>query len=103
MDGSGLQEIMQLIYAPDTVPHLLSGKAYSRASRSHMIISLALHVILLQDILASDDEDVGLSINEKQELCNLFDSLANTAVITDSFHESVVFNKFKQLITGIFV
>ena len=69
--------------------------------RSRMIISSTLHVILLQDILASDDEYVGRSISEKQELCNLFDSLANTAVITDSFRESVVFNKFKQLITGI--
>lgn len=100
MEGSGLQEIMQLIYAPDTVHHLLSGKAYSRASRAHMIISSALHMILFQEILGSNDDDVGLSIREKEELCNLFDSITDTSVIRDLFDDSVAFNKFTKLIKG---
>ncbi|KAL8616901.1 hypothetical protein ACOMHN_041820 [Nucella lapillus] len=33
MDGSGLQEILELAYAPNAVVHMLTGKAVSRAFR----------------------------------------------------------------------
>ena len=39
MTGSGLQSIMELIYADHTVPHMLSGKAIARAIRGHLILS----------------------------------------------------------------
>ena len=35
MAGSGLQEIMELVCAPNAVVHILSGKAYARAVRAH--------------------------------------------------------------------
>lgn len=46
MDGLGLKEVLELIYAKNTVPHLLSGKAISRAIRGHFVVESALHVIL---------------------------------------------------------
>lgn len=46
MDGTGLRELLELAYASHTVPNLLSGKAYSRAVRGHILIESALHVIL---------------------------------------------------------
>lgn len=33
MEGSGIQEILELIYATNTVPHMLGGKAIARAIR----------------------------------------------------------------------
>ena len=50
MVGSGLQSILELIYAEHTVPHMLSGKAYSRATRGHLITAGALSAILMLKI-----------------------------------------------------
>ena len=50
MVGSGLQSILELIYAKHTVPHMLSGKAYSRATRGHLITVGALSAVLMLKI-----------------------------------------------------
>ena len=34
--GSGLQSLLELIYAENTVPRIFSGKAFSRATRGHL-------------------------------------------------------------------
>ena len=47
MAGSGLQEVLEVIYAGNAVKHMLSGKAISRAVRGHLLIDAALHAILL--------------------------------------------------------
>ena len=49
MAGSGLQEIMELVYAPSAVVHILSGKAYARAVRAHLLVDAALNAVLLAD------------------------------------------------------
>ncbi len=43
MAGTGLQELFELIYAPNAVTHMMSGKAVARAVRAHLIIAGALH------------------------------------------------------------
>ena len=47
MRGSGLQESLELIYADNVVPHILTGKAISRAVRGHQLVETALNAILL--------------------------------------------------------
>ncbi|CAG2254537.1 unnamed protein product [Mytilus edulis] len=37
MKGFGLQEVLEIIYAPNAVTHMLSGKAVARATRGHML------------------------------------------------------------------
>ena len=49
MDGTGLRDVLEEIYASNTTPHLLSGKAISRAVRCLILIESALHVILLEN------------------------------------------------------
>ena len=49
MAGSGLQEVLQVVYASNTVNHMLSGKAVSRTLRGHLLVEAALHTILLAD------------------------------------------------------
>ncbi|EDO40541.1 predicted protein [Nematostella vectensis] len=51
MADSGLRELLELIYAPNAVDHILSGKATSRAVRAHMIIDAALNAILYSSTL----------------------------------------------------
>ncbi len=47
MAGSGLQELLELVYASNTVSHMMTGKAVSRAVRGHMLVDAALNTILV--------------------------------------------------------
>ena len=69
MADSGLTEALQLIYAENTVPHLLTGKAYNRALRGHQIVDLALHTILLKDIIQTIDTDPSLVESMLRDEC----------------------------------
>ena len=47
MTGSGLQELLEVIYAPDAVVHMLSGKAVPRAVRGHLLVDSVLNALLV--------------------------------------------------------
>jgi len=48
MTGSGLEELLECMYASTTVTHMLSGKAIARAIRGHTLVSGALYCKLTQ-------------------------------------------------------
>ena len=50
MTASGLQEFLELIYAPNTVVHMLSGKAIAQAVRGYFIVDAALNALILASI-----------------------------------------------------
>lgn len=56
MQETGLAEILDEIYANNSVKHILSGKAVSRAIRAHNIVNHSLHVILLPQFYENCDE-----------------------------------------------
>ncbi|VDI39229.1 Hypothetical predicted protein [Mytilus galloprovincialis] len=67
MRSSGLQEILELIYAPNAVTHMLSGKAVARAIRGHMLVDTAIHSLLVSKIFNFDfpaDENEEGNIND---------------------------------------
>lgn len=47
MAGSGLQELLETIYAGNSVKHILSGKAVSRAIRGHLLVFSALKTVIV--------------------------------------------------------
>lgn len=51
MGGSGLRELLELIYAPNAVKHMLSRKAVARALRGHLIVDAALNALLYSSAL----------------------------------------------------
>ena len=53
MNSSGLREVMETVYASNTVTHMLSGKAYARAIRCHFLIETSLMLNLLSYHLPS--------------------------------------------------
>jgi hypothetical protein len=57
MAGSGLVEVLECCYGSNTVCHMISGKAYDRAIRGHLLIESALHTILIQSIIDGVDGD----------------------------------------------
>ena len=50
MAGSGLQEVLECVYASNTVGHMLSGKAIARAIRGHILVSGALNALLTSEV-----------------------------------------------------
>ncbi|KAG1678576.1 hypothetical protein GQR58_013380 [Nymphon striatum] len=53
MSGSGLRSVLELVYAENTVTHMLSGKAYDRAIRGHLMVDAALNTLLAERILGT--------------------------------------------------
>jgi len=51
MKGSGLQEMLGLLYGPNTLEHIMSGKAYALSIRGHFIIHDALVQMLLLTVM----------------------------------------------------
>lgn len=49
MSGSGLEEMWETVYAPNTVIHMMPGHAYARALRAHLLSSAAIMSLLLQN------------------------------------------------------
>ena len=66
MKGSGLEEIFQEVYAEDSVVHMMSGKAVSRAIRAHFLVDSALVSTLLIMIVDQVEGEDGIQddINE---------------------------------------
>lgn len=54
MSGSGLDSVLGQVYAENSVIHMLSGKAYSRAIRGFFMVDSALNSILFEDILSDE-------------------------------------------------
>ena len=53
MTSSGLQTMLESVYAENTVPHMLTGKAISRAVRGHLLVVASLHAIIMSEIYNS--------------------------------------------------
>lgn len=67
MAGSGIKEVLSVIYAPTSVDKILTGHAYSRAIRRHTLIHLIFYKIILSEISISLEEH-----EELQNIINLF-------------------------------
>lgn len=90
MNGSGLKELFNTIYALNSIEKIMVGHAYSRAVRAHMLTHLAIAKIVLQFIdLTSDlsaeldrilynfDRSVVLEANQEECCKELADKFAN--------------------------
>ena len=44
MAGSGLKELLELIYTPNAVDHILTGEAVSRAVRAHILLDTTIRI-----------------------------------------------------------
>ena len=53
MAGCGLQELLELIYAPKAVEQILAGKAVARAIRGHFIVDAVLNAMFLSNLLGA--------------------------------------------------
>ena len=50
MGGSGLEELWEEVYAPNSVKNMLTGHAYSRALRGHLLASTSVTTVILKSM-----------------------------------------------------
>ncbi|KAK6183990.1 hypothetical protein SNE40_006544 [Patella caerulea] len=58
MKGSGIDEAIAQVFATNTVPMILSGKAFSRCIRATHLVNAALHNVLLRNLADTEDETI---------------------------------------------
>ena len=78
MEGSGLRTALETIYAPLAVNHMISGKAYSRALRAHILVSSALTTLLFEEFWSN------LGTSERDKLISLYESKNPCGVSSES-------------------
>ena len=79
MTGSGLRDLLEVIYAPDAVSHMLSGKAVARAMRGHFLVDSVLNALLasstfdisLQSIVSEEADPDTTAIDKAKEMSAL--------------------------------
>lgn len=49
MGGSGIEELLETVYAENAVIHMLTGKAISRALRGHILVETVLNALLMSE------------------------------------------------------
>ena len=66
MAGSGLQDVLELVYAKNAVVHMLSGKAIARAIRGHFLVDSALNCLLMRYVFNLPYQVNGVSGNNEE-------------------------------------
>ena len=66
MSGSGLEDLLEEVYAANVIHHIFSGKAYARAVRGHLLVHAALSQIMLEELI----ETGKISMAQLQNLAN---------------------------------
>ena len=67
MSGSGIEDLFEEAYATNVIHHLLSGKAYARSLRGHMLIHSALLQIIMEELIENDK----ISVKELEAVSKL--------------------------------
>ena len=83
MKGSGLEGLFAEVYSENTVGHIFTGKAVSRALRAHFLADASLTSLLLETVFeeGSFDKDSlmlqlkeAINSNNKEEIEGFFES-----------------------------
>ena len=94
MAGSGLSDVLCEVYGESTVSQMLSGKAYSRALRGHLIVDQVLTTLLLEKMTGDNREIKVITNNLEQIFTDLLDS---KITICDLQNNPSMRKRFEQL------
>ncbi|CAH0746943.1 unnamed protein product [Bemisia tabaci] len=67
MAGSGLEEVISCVYAPNSVRNIMNGHAYSRAVRAHFLVGECLMKLIIQKLKPLDDA----CTKELKQICQI--------------------------------
>ena len=60
MESSGIEDVLESVYGSNTVKHILSGKAISRALRGHFLLQSALTIYLLLPLISFETSNLSI-------------------------------------------
>ena len=98
MSGSGLEDLFEIVYAKGSITAMMSGHAYSRAFRAHLLASSACLCIFLYEVSGdpfdynvffkqlSDSPDNYELISKQNEMLTMADSVSK--IINDEIFEN---------------
>ena len=86
MDGSGITDALKTIYGSNTVQHMMSGKAISRALRGHFLATSALTTKLICNIIPNDIKK-GLDCDKEGDNSGVMGK--NEVILTDTEVEKI--------------
>ncbi|XP_065672431.1 uncharacterized protein LOC136090184 [Hydra vulgaris] len=92
MEGSGLNRLLELIYASNSVAHIMTGKAVARALRAHFLVESALMSLLFKQSL-KDEADSSLE--------NMHQDLVQGNMDLEEINNSSVVIRFTNLIENL--
>ena len=108
MSGSGLQSALEQVYAEDTVPHILSGKAVSRARRGYLLVACALEGLKISkmydidldfeeefEVEATNFTERFLENEELGQVVSLLDQSLSSSINNEQLGSEEVFNEEK--------
>ena len=86
MGGSGLEELFSTVYAKGSVPHLMTGHAYTRSFRAHLLASSALisHLIDESGIVPTGHEEAMPALHTKNVEADQLMELENVQLLVNS-------------------
>ncbi|KAL4105063.1 hypothetical protein QTP88_020338 [Uroleucon formosanum] len=89
MAGSGLKEVLSVVYAPKSVDKMLDGHAYARAVRGHILLHLALSKFVAQDMEIDDHTDDYIQRYIEQIIVQnvSYEDVEDSTVILESYIE----------------
>ncbi|XP_037043653.1 uncharacterized protein LOC119079700 [Bradysia coprophila] len=99
MTGTGLQECLETVYAPNSVIHMLSGKAIQRAVRGHFLVSTAVNALITkkaESILPKIDWNTLFA-----ESADLYDQLISLQLDSDELCSNKLLKSLTQHFTEI--
>ncbi len=114
MKGSGIEEALEIVYGPNAVTHMISGKAVSRALRGHFLVEAALVNKLMLAVLPSCDQNsdelselelVGetdtdledkLDASEVEKIHDLFRGIRDKSIPVSNAADSKEFTKLEE-------
>lgn len=97
MAESGLDQLLNVVYAENSVVHILNGHAYSRAIRAHMLASTAIGHLILKHVHLTHEEEVEI----KDLLQDFTDCPPTKQTVDDNAAVKSISNKFNQEILKI--
>lgn len=67
MSGSGLEDVLEVIYAKNSLVHIMNGHAYERAIRAHFLIHMVLTKLIIQGADLKDDVEKNKELSESRK------------------------------------
>ena len=88
MNGSGLNELLETCYGPNSVDHIMSGKAVSRTLRGHFLVEAALMMRIGDSILPETEPR---PINSRSSRIRIEDAQIDIFEEENAFVEDILY------------